>query len=438
MTSTRLPIVVPAIPPKAPVLNLINSSLRPDKNTDPSGAALFDITPEQLALLPADLRQELQDMRGDGWTRGFEYAPENHWAAEVRDACNATTIAAGPLPAPQKPKGEAKAGGGTVPAEALEYVVTAVNANGQTTASGVLKITPAAEGTVLLEWPKVSDTAEYLVYRCKSGVEKPLRVKGGKVAAPSQERTTTITYTDTGKATEAGKEPPVSNTTGGPGKYTNLPVVKCWPFLVRALDQCNTWGFEKRDFKGRAERLLENVQYAAAEREFWLGELAQADPNNPTNYLTKAGTATVLEAGTKPSVARGLQILQDALQQCGFGGQGMIHTQAQTAPNFLGARRVANYLLDVFDNYIVPGVGYPGSIGPEAKAAAAGCAWMFATDLVSCRVEDTPTAIARTFSEMTDWGQGGEPNTITFWAQKFAAVSFDAACCFAVEVELAK
>jgi hypothetical protein len=96
-------------------------------------------------------------------------------------------------------------------------------------------------------------------------------------------------------------------------------------------------------------------------------------------------------------------------------------------------------LLDIFDNIIVPGVGYPGNTGPESSGevtAKAGNAFMYATDLVSCRVEDKPTIFAETFAEATDWGQGAEPNSIRMRARKFAVAYADMACVFCVEVEL--
>ncbi len=458
MTNTRTPLVVPAIPPKPPTLNLLNSSLRPDLNTDPSGAALFDITPEQLAQLPDDLREELEDLRGDGWTRGFWYAPENHWEAEIRDPCDSTSIDQPALPAPQKPTGEAKAGGGTVPAEALEYSVTALNANGETTASPILKITPGAEGSVLLTWPKVSDAATYIVRRAKGATKKPLRIKtkaGGKsvnpVPAPIEESTQTIEFLDIGEAEEAGKKPPSPTRPAALRNTATCRSSRCWPFLLRAADSCSTFGFERRDFKGRAERLLENAQYKAIEKECWSGALAKAKgfPNQWLDEESRSGLGSRKphpRTADAPSISRGLQILQDALAECGFGGQGMIHLQRQTATNLLTVIEsdphfTANngVMYDLFGNIIVPGVGYNGAVGFEETAAGAGKAWMCATDLVSCRVEPTPTAVARTFSEMTDWGQGGEPNTVRFWAQKLAAVSLDAACGpFWVEVKLAE
>ena len=441
MTSNRLPVVVPAIPPKPPFLSLLNSALRPDKTSDPGGNPLGEITSEQLAALPDDLRHELEIRKGEFWTRGLTYAPENHWAAEVRDACDNASVDLPALEAPRNVKLAEKAGKGTLAAEALEYQVTAKNANGQTTALAIKTITLSAEGAVLVTWKKVSeDTFEkgvtYLVYRAK-GTKKPLLIAevgpfDGDQAAE---------YLDTGAAAEkAGKEPPSSNTTGGSGKYTNLPLVTYFPFLVMVEDYCSTFGFEERDFKGRAERLLENAQYAAVEKEFWSGALAKAK-SYPNQYLTKKAetgwTPENLTPGTVPSVERGFEILQKALSECGFGGQGMIHAQPHLVPSFLRVRLVGNQLVDMFGNQVVSGTGYNAEVGFEETAPVSGNAWICATDLVSCRVEDDPTVVTESFAEMTDWSQNGEPNTIRLRAQKFAAAYADFGCGpFWTEVKL--
>jgi hypothetical protein len=441
----RLAVVVPAIPPEPPSLSLLNSAIRPDKKSDPEESQIEQaITSEQLAQLPDDLRTELEARKGDAWTRGIVYAPENHWEPSLIDGCSSTSIDAPALFAPRGLALKEEAGKGTLAAEALEYEVTAVNANGETTARAIVSVTLAAEGAVLLSWEKVNDTATYHVYRAKGKTKKPLRLKSGAgalvVPAPANETTLTVTYLDTGAATEeAGKEAPAVNTTGGSGVYTNLPNVEAIPYIIMVEDYCTTLGFDARDFKGRAERLLNNGQHKAIEKEHWTGALATA-AGLPNNFLIKHGTATNLTPEKVPTATRGLQILQEALQECGFGGRGMIHTQAQTAPNFLQTRRVGANLLDLFDNLIIPGTGYPGT-GPANEAGEPakpkeGNTFMFATDLVSVRVEDEPTIFAETFAEATDWGQGAEPNSIRMRARKFAVAYWDNACSFAVEVKL--
>lgn len=223
---------------------------------------------------------------------------------------------------------------------------------------------------------------------------------------------------------------PCSSAEIEPG-YGNLPPVTAIPYTIVVADECSSFGFEERDFKGRAQRLLENATPSAIEHEFWTGEVAQAE-GLPNNYLTNPESVTDLTPATAPSVARGMQILQDAIGSCGFGGQGMIHTMYQTAPNLLAARRVGPLLLDVFDNIIVPGAGYPGT-GPGGEEPTTGTAWMYATDLVMVRAQDEGVVFPNSFSEALD----REHNLIRFYAEKFAVAYFDAACHFAVKVTLA-
>lgn len=422
MTATRLPVVVPAIPPKGPPLSLLGSALRPDKTTDPDGQ---DLTTADLSGLPADLRAEIQARKGEAWTRGITYAPENHWAAELRDPCDTTSADLPSLPAPYE-LALHEVAGGTLAAHKYEYQVTAKNANGETTARAAVAITTTGEGSVKLTWTKVDETATYGIYGRLEGEIKHLATVGPFDDDQAAE------WVDTGEKTPTGSGPPSSNTTGGKGTYTNLPIVTAIPYQIETEDYCSTFGFDKRDFKGRAERLLSNASPQAMGKEFWTGTLAKAK-ELPNSYLAKEGLAEILEG--KPSVERGFEALQNALQQCGFGGQGMIHLQAQTAPNLLRVRRVGSLLLDMFDNIIVPDVGYPGT-APEGHSTESGCAWMFATDLVACRIEDEATIFTETFAEATDWGQGQDPNSIRMRARKLAIAYFDAACVFAQQVTL--
>lgn len=426
--SQILPVVVPAVPPKPPPLSLIGSSVRPGNGSDPANP-VFEIAGEHLAMLPDEVRAELQARKGEAWTRGITYAPENHYAVENRSGYDNTSVDEQALPAPTGLALVAHTGGGTVSAAAHAYQVTAVNANGETTALAAATITPGAIGTVTLTWNPTADGVTYNVYGRVAGSIGLLATVG------PFDPDSPPTYTDTGTPAP-GAAPPVSNTTGGVGPYGNLPIVTCVPWLVLAEDSCSTFGFEERDFKGRALRLLENATPQALEREFWTGALAQAS-GWPNNYLTNAVSYTDLTpGGTPPSVARGQQILQDALASTGFGGQGMLHCQPQTTPNLLNARRVGSLLLDIFDNIIVPGVGYPGTASGVGTPAA-GTAVMFATDLVMTRTEAEGTVIPDTFAEALDRGQAGQPNRITFRAMKYGCAYFDAAVHVACRVTLA-
>lgn len=424
-------VIVPAIPPRPPQLSLVNSAVTPgDQGDDPS--TMFP-DGAQLALLPDELRAELEARRGDMWIRGLKYAPENHGLGWLRDRQDYTALDEPAIPAPPGLALQ-RIGGGTIPNETVSYQVTAVDANGETTALAATTLgTGAGSSSVVLTWIDVDSPVKYNVYGRVGGSIGLLTPSPIGPFSPENPPT----FTDTGAATP-GVAPPGSNTTGGSGVYTNLGIVNYIPFVVEAMDRCSSWGWSERDFKGRALRWLDNTTPASIEKEFWTGTIAQAK-SYPNNYLTNYGDPNWVDVtpGSVPSIARGMQILQDALQTCGFGGQGMIHCQAQTAPNLLGARRVGKLLLDVFDNLVVPGVGYPGTAPGNVTANTATQAYMFATDLVMVRSEDEGQVFPDTFGEALDRGQSGFPNTITFRAQRFAAAYWDGACHFGCRVTLA-
>jgi hypothetical protein len=225
----------------------------------------------------------------------------------------------------------------------------------------------------------------------------------------------------------------------------NLPIVYVQPYLVCTKYTCSPFGWEAIDYKGRAQRQNDLATPGALAYEFWSGTLAQANdwPNNYLENITTYGPntgnctpgATSATNGTAVSVIEGLGILQDALAEVGFGGQGMIHLIPRAAPSLINVRRVGKFMLDEFDNIIVPDNSYPGT-GPQGTVPDAGTTWMYATDLVCTRIEPESTVFPDSFAEAMDWGQNGYPNTITFRAERFACAYWDGARHFACLVNL--
>ena len=402
MTISRILTPVRATPPRPPGLNLVSSSV----------------------LIGPD------DDETDGrWTGGFAYAPENQFPGENRESCNETTFDAPALPAPTGVTATAVASGGTQTAGVKSYQVTYTDANGETTGSTIATCTVVLNGQATIAWPAPTEIG------VTSNVYGRVGGSIGKIAS----NVTGGTFTDTGAAVP-GSTVPATNTTGGPGVYGNLPIISCLPWVVLVEDSCSSFGFEARDYIGRATRLLDNATPNAIESEWWTGALTQAAATG-NNYLTNLATvsnvtpgSTTQTDGTPCTIARGIQILEDALYSSGFGGQGMIHTMPQTAPNFLGARRVGPQLLTVMDNIVVPGSGYPGT-GPGGIVPPAGVAWIYATDVVTVRL-DKPQVFPDNFQEALDRGFSQQPNRITFRAERFVAATADFARHFAVQVTL--
>lgn len=234
---------------------------------------------------------------------------------------------------------------------------------------------------------------------------------------------------------------------------SNQAIVQYLPFLVVTTDQCTALQWEKRDFEGRATRRLINALPGAIEHELWTGTYAidkgydfdGSAPNTSlhvNNFLADDADPNFTDLtpiGGPPSVARGIQILEDALTQTGYGGQGMIHTQPQTAPNLLGARRVNKQFLTLLDNLVIPGVGYDGSAPVSNPHPVDGTAWIYATDLISVRIDPFVAFLPESMAEALDRsGQiENESNLIRFYAQCFAAATWDGFRHFAIQVLLA-
>jgi hypothetical protein len=206
------------------------------------------------------------------------------------------------------------------------------------------------------------------------------------------------------------------------------PIAAGTTFSLSAL----SWQAE--DFQDRVEQQMKAAIPAAIETEFWSGAIAQAE-GYPNNYLNNEANVTNLTPGAGPvSVLAGLGMLQTALRK-GMGGQGMVHVTPEAVPNLLNTRRAGKYLLDMFDNIIIPGVGYDGT-GPGGSTPDAGTTFMYASDMVMCRVAKDIKVFPGSFAEALDRGQDSNPNLITFRAFQIFAAYFDGFRQFCVQVQL--
>jgi hypothetical protein len=420
----RAPVVVPAPLPRRPPLNLVDIALEAEGPSDPANPK--PIPADQLANLPPDLRAELRKQASDTWVRGIVFAPEQEGAAWLRDPSDYTSVDDPPLSAPTGLVAAVGVPAGTVPAGATSYAVTALNGNGETQASPQAGVTLTSAGSVTLTWA-AQGNIQFRVYGRTAAGLGVLAVVGPFPTG------TTPTYTDTGTPAP-GAAPPASNTTGGTGAYQNPSLVQWIPPLILTGARCSSFGWSEYDFVGRAQRWADCALPEAIEREFCDGALTKAKGYG-NDYLSNPATVTDLTPGAVPSIVRGLNMMQSALANCGFGGQGMIHVTASTTPSLLNVRRIGNLLLDTSDNFIVPGVGYTGK-GPGGTTPPAGVAYIYATDLVTVRYEEEATVIPETFAEALDRGQASQPNNIEFRAMRFGGAYMPGICHFCTQVNL--
>lgn len=212
-------------------------------------------------------------------------------------------------------------------------------------------------------------------------------------------------------------------------------IVAFQPFGVWAGDECGTWGFDARDFRGRAERQLRSCEGAQIEAEFWTGALARDKVNDDPDstfsvnrYLASEDSDVITSGADTPTNV--LALLEQALGDCNCGQQGMIHATRGVASLWHqgGAlRREGNLLLTVNDTIVVPGAGYPGS-GPYGPAAD-GHVWAYATGMVEVRrgpIVVTPDSFEK--------ARNRADNDLEFYAARPAAATWDGCCLFAAEI----
>lgn len=117
--------------------------------------------------------------------------------------------------------------GGALTAGTYRYVITAVNANGETTISNeVSGTTAAADLTNVVLWTAVTGATSYRVYRTAAGGASGTELFLASVTAP------TVTYNDAAVGTPTGAFPTV-NTAATPGVYA--APVKFIPFMSESL-----------------------------------------------------------------------------------------------------------------------------------------------------------------------------------------------------------
>jgi hypothetical protein len=247
-------------------------------------------------------------------------------------------------------------------------------------------------------------------------------------------------------------------TTVDPDAWTNQGIEVYDPYVVVAADKCSSFGFAAHDYVQRALRLLDYVTPDQMELELWTGALAQAK-SYPNRYLVDSHVTNITPSLTAAvSRVRGIEMLEQAVANCGAGQQAWIHMQPQNAGQ-LGqfTRRMGNLMLTPLDSVVVPGVGYPGT-APGGAAPTGNTTWMYATGPVRIRrgpVEIWPDghedAVLRIGMDDTGALEQVDPivaenilgpaldrskNTITIRAERLVAAYFEGGCQFGVLVNL--
>lgn len=200
---------------------------------------------------------------------------------------------------------------------------------------------------------------------------------------------------------------------------------------VRFSQECTTLGGQLDT--ERLRRTAEATTPFVIARELWDGALSQTDSwviNGDTlaNPWLASGDATVVT--TSATTARdALAALEHAAMEASQGQKVMLHVPILLTGS-LGelVRRVGQDLVTRQDNLVVVDAGYPGT-GPAGEDVGA-TAWAYATSVVEVRTS--------TLQMITDPRQTVDraTNTVTAWAERVFAATFDPCCHFAIEITI--
>jgi hypothetical protein len=240
-----------------------------------------------------------------------------------------------------------------------------------------------------------------------------------------------LRYAPEGCGDAAGTVDPCSTPTKTVSFASNPAVVEAEAFGVWAGDTCSTFGWQARDYIGRAKRLLLACQGKQVENEFWSG--AQAQASGWPNPRLADPVADVVTPGAAVSPEMALRCLEQALAECSCG-PGMIHATPQLvtawAVNYLVQRQPNGQILTVLGTPVVAGAGYDGS-SRDGEPQASGSVWAYGTGRVTVRLGDIEV-IPGDLAQATD----RENNTVTYRTERLAAVTFDPCCHVAARVDL--
>lgn len=217
----------------------------------------------------------------------------------------------------------------------------------------------------------------------------------------------------------------------GPGAYTEPRAGGVYhrPVGVRFAEECSTMG-GALDTE-RLRRTAEATTPFVVARELWTGALSQTDPftvdgETLTNTRLADTDADVIGVGVA-DILTGLARLEHAALETSRGQRVMLHVPTLLTHGMGDyVRRVGADLLTRQDNQVVVDGGYPGT-GPAGQAVGA-TAWAYATTPVAVRITELQliTDPSQTVDRAT--------NTVTAWAERVFAATFDPCLHLATEI----
>lgn len=210
------------------------------------------------------------------------------------------------------------------------------------------------------------------------------------------------------------------------------------PFFIEVESFESTFGLPGEDRMEEVKKQLRAATQKALEVELWDGRAAQGD-SNANEYLSKTGSATLLESGNAFPPAVGLFYLEQAIANSPTGEGGVIHMTRDVA-SYLGSRLLYKdesnndgHLMTRLGTPVVIGSGYSGAgpIGNQNAAASATNKWMYATGRV-----DVHLGKIEVVNDNLGQGVDASINDMRIKAYRPAAVFFDPSIHYTVRVTL--
>ena len=209
------------------------------------------------------------------------------------------------------------------------------------------------------------------------------------------------------------------------------------PFYVWASDEASSFGYQARDWQGRARRQLEATQSFGIAREMWAGAITTAEDAQPSPFLADGDT---LVGSGGATVFDTVAAVETWAGRASMGRRQMVHLSPLAFATYVRDAEgyvmwSGNVAVTMRGTILVTDDGYPGT--PPAGQADDGSEWVISSPLVTVRL-DTVEIIPTTLQGARDLVAALEPrsNTITVWAQRLALYQLDRCNRFAAPLPL--
>lgn len=211
------------------------------------------------------------------------------------------------------------------------------------------------------------------------------------------------------------------------------------PIYLWAVDECASFGYEARDWLGRARRLLTATESFQLAAEVWDGTITQAE-GLENRWLAETGASSDTVNSSPADPVDALACIEAGLAHYLKGQQGMVHVTTQLHTHLVNATvvtREGQVWTTPNGHIVVADAGYSGA-GPGGTPATTS-QWMYGTPIIQVRlgpVVTTPESLAG--AQQLASAMDRAVNDITVVAGRLAGFQWSSECAHvAARVDLA-